>query len=139
MWRSGRQFYSLPREQNILATPVDVWKHFSLLHFSNDYSSAPGQYTGFLLCYFCKNALKNNRAINGTTHLRDYMTHCLENPSSQHSRQTTSKPITAYFKTPQQLSQSDQKKLVDASIEYIARDIRPFKAVEDPGLLCCCR
>ena len=61
------------------------------------------------------------------------MTHCLENPSSQHSRQTTSRPITAYFKTPQQLSQSDQKKLVDAVIEYIALDITLFKAVEDPG------
>ena len=49
------------------------------------------------------------------------------------SNQTTSRPITAFFKTLQQLSQSDQKKLLDASTEYIVRDIRSFKAVEDPG------
>ena len=28
MWRSGRQFYSLPRAQNILATPLSPDTHF---------------------------------------------------------------------------------------------------------------
>ena len=82
---------------------------------------------------FSKNALKHNRTTSGTTHLRDHMTHCLKNPSNQHSHWTTSRPITAFFKTPLQLSQSDQKKLLDASIKYIACNIWLFKAVEDPG------
>ena len=33
------------------------------------------------------------------------------------------------------LSQSDKKKLLNASVEYIAQDIRPFKAIENPGFL----
>ena len=81
----------------------DVWKHFSNLHFSTDY------FDGFVLCSFCKNALKYNGTSSGTTHLRDYMTHCLENPSNQHSHHTTSRFITI-FETPQQLSQPDQNK-----------------------------
>ena len=112
----------------------DDWKHFSLLHFSNDYFTALGQCAGFVLCCFCKNTLKHNRTTSGTTHLRDHVAHCLKNPSNQlDSRQTTSRPIDAFFKTPKQLSQSDQKKLLDALIVYIARDIRPFNVIEDPG------
>ena len=60
------------------ATKSDVWKHFTFLNFSKDHTTAAGQYTGFVLCSFCKSALKHNRTTSGTTHLRDHVTHCLK-------------------------------------------------------------
>ena len=120
------------------ATKSDVWKHFTFLNFSKDHTTAAGQYTGFVLCSFCKSALKHNRTTSGTTHLRDHVTHCLKNPSRPNklNHPSTSKPITAFFEAPvARLSQSDKKKLLNASVEYIAQDISPFKAIEDPGFL----
>ena len=85
-------------------------------------------------CCFCKNPLKHNRSTSGTTHLRDHLTHCSKNPVNQHSQKaTTSRPITAFFKSTQKLSQLDKKKLLDASVTFIAKNIRPFKAIGDHG------
>ena len=107
-----------------------VWTDFSFVYFFKEYTSAPLQYTGYVLCCFCKNPLKHNRSTSGTTHLRDHLTHCSENPVNQYSQKaTTSRPITAFFKSTQKLSQLDKKKLLDASVTFIAKDIRPFKAI----------
>ena len=83
-----------------------------------------GQYTGFVLCSFCKSALKHNRTTSGTTHLRDHVTHCLKNPSRPNklNHPSTSKPITAFFEAPvTQLSQSDKKKLLNASVNILPK------------------
>ena len=89
----------------------------------------------FHLFIFPKNTqVLHYRSTSGTTHLRDHLTHCSENPVNQHSQKaTTSRPITAFFKSTQKLSQLDKKKLLDASVTFIAKDIRPFKAIEDHG------
>ena len=89
-----------------------------------------------MLCCFCKNLLKHNRTTSGTAHLHDHVTHCSQNPGNRPSRKSKSRPLTAFLKTSQQLSQPDQEKLLDASIECIAPDIRPFKATEDPVFKC---
>ena len=38
--------------------------------------TAPRQYTGYVLCCFCKYALKHDRITSETTHLRDRVTNC---------------------------------------------------------------
>ena len=52
------------------ATKSDVWKHFTFLNFSKDHTTAARQYTGFVLCFFCKSALKHNRTTTQTTWIR---------------------------------------------------------------------
>ena len=49
-----------------------------------------------------------------------------ENSSNPHSVLTTSRLAAAFFKVSRQLSQIDQKTLLNGSLEHIARDIRFF-------------
>ena len=41
--------------------------------------------------------------------------------------------VSSFFKSDPKLSQSDKKKLINASVQDISKDLRPFKAIEDPG------
>ena len=43
---------------------------------------------------------------------------------------SASTKITSYFETKQKIPQSVKTKVTDACVQFVARDIRPFSAVE---------
>ena len=73
-----------------------------------------------------------HKSTSGTSHLRDHLIHCIANTKNQKLKQV---PVTSYFKSTQALSASDDKKLKETCVQFIAQDIRPFKAIEDQGFL----
>ena len=98
-----------------------VWNHFSLLYFSQDYSNSPEQYTGYVLCKHCKKSLKHDRMTSGTTHLHEHFKiSCEKKPNKQKHQQPS---ISSFLKSDPKLSQSDQKKLINASVQYISKNL----------------
>ena len=81
----------------------DVWNDFLLIYFGKDYAYNPGQYTGYVLCNYCKNALKHNKSTSGTSHLQDRLTHCVTSSKNEKLKQI---PVTSYFRSTRTLSAS---------------------------------
>ena len=79
LFMDGRVFVE---NDTVAGKKSNVWKHFSLRFSSKEYSTAPGEYNGIVLCCLCKYPLKHNRITSGNTHLHDHVTHCSQNPSN---------------------------------------------------------
>ena len=103
-----------------------VWKTFYLVH-----ESSSNVYTGYVQCQQCKTLFKHDKAKSGTTHLNLHLKRCkmAEKSDGQGTSGIQTKMSSFCGKT-SPLPGSAKFKVVDACVEFVAADLRPFKSVE---------
>lgn len=117
------QYEEVPGESAKLKS--SAYKSFFLLYDK-------GAYVGLVKCRSCAKVIKHNIHESGTTHLsRHTSTHSTDNKNAPPTTQTK---VTSFLAPKRKLNEQDQTALVSAASMYCARDIRPYSAVEGPGL-----
>ena len=101
-----------------------VWQNF--LYINHIKSK---DYIGYVVCKTCKQALKHNKSISGTTHLNDHLKRCKYNAK-------ISLKVTAYFsKSDMSLSKVMKNTVLNSSVAFVVSDVRPLSAMEGDGLI----
>ena len=84
---------------------------------------------GYVICKTCKQAIKHNKLISGTTHLYDHLKRCKYNAK-------ISPKVTAYFsKSDMSLSKVTKNTVLNSSVAFVVSDVRPLSAVKGDGVI----
>ena len=112
-----------------------VWKIF-LQVFHEE------QYTGYVLCSDCNQALKHDRATSGTSHQQRHIDRspCKKKadhnqPVTSHRRPLTQATMTSFVSNMKPILTSCKEEIANAAVAFVAKDLRPFSAIEGKGLL----
>ena len=100
------------------------------------------QYTGYVLCSNCNQALKHDRDTSGTSHLQRHIDRCPSKKKADHNQLGTShcRPLTqatttSFVSNMKPISTSCKKEIGNAAVAFVTEDLRPFSAIEEKGLL----
>ena len=78
-----------PEEKaGMLEAKSEVWQSFKCLNFTDT-----KKYVGYVLCNRCSKPLKHDKALSGTSHLKNHLLHCKDK-----SVKKTQQKVTGYFK-----------------------------------------
>lgn len=103
---------------------LDLWKHFSRIRCAADNKNVDG----FIVCNQCKKVFKYT-STGGTTNILSHI--------EKHQQPNQTNQIDQFFAPVKnfQLSIADKEVLVDASVNFVCKDLRPYLALEGEGML----
>ena len=134
-----QQIKKLLKEKKLLknnsTAHSSVWKIF-LQVFHEE------QYTEYVLCSDCNQALKHDRATSGTSHLQRHIDRCPSKkkvnhiqPCTSYSRPLTQASMTSFVSNMKPITTSCKEEIANAAVTFMAEDLRPFSAIKGRGLL----
>lgn len=102
---------------------TELWKSFDLIFCANTNNKIPG----FFVCKKCKKVFRYNTK-NGTSNP-------LQHFKQRHDSSQENLDNFVEKKRSFSMTSSERDRLIRASVQYVTKDIRPYKAIEGEGMI----